>query len=292
MKFFPSLSKEELDELSRKSIAHAEAEYKQFKEKFDKNICYLCNEKITFFDPRKLCIHWLLNPKGFDKRFFPLVYNHYDFHSILPYLRWIANTESPFKNINDLEEEKNSDKIVELTIRYKNIEWSFSSSKGDFQGIPDSKAGSTPHYHFQMRIENKSFIDYSDFHIPFTQFDLWVFNAQKGVFDDVKYSDYFGIGMQGALNEIDPDQLLEGMRVNTDETKATFHLQTMVTAKKGTLISGEKIYELIKESQNTGKTMAQLYRNLDNVNIATVIMPGSGVPNIASRKGGRNKKRK
>ena len=43
-----------------------------------------------------------------------------------PYLRWVANSCSkPIQNINDLVVDKSPKKVIEETIRYKNLEWSF-----------------------------------------------------------------------------------------------------------------------------------------------------------------------
>ncbi len=289
MKAFPNLSNKELNELSKREVKRTKEEFEDFKTKFAIGVCYLCDDSFSVFKKEKPCIHWLLRPQGFDKEHFPLVYQNFDYHKIQPYLRWIANTEAVYKNINDLVEEKRSNKVIENTITFKNIEWSFSASKNDFAGIADSKVGDMPHYHFQMRIDNKPFINYSEFHIPFTNYDLWTFRVQNGEFEDLKHTYNYGMGMQSAIDELSPEQLLEGLSRTTDETKAAFHLSTMIEADKGYKIPGDKVNEIIKEHKKTGVPIAKLIRRIPHIKATTIITPGPGVPKIAARKGGRGK---
>lgn len=287
MKNFLNLSDKQIEEINKRVIEDTFNEYQEFISLLTKRECYLCNKNLANFDINEPCLHWLLRPSGFDKKHFPLVYKKYDYFRIQPYLRWLANTEAPFKNINDLVKEKSSKKIVENTIKYKNYEWSFSCSEGDFKGHPNSQLGNMPHYHFQMRIDGKIFISYSNFHIPFTEYDLWVFAAKRGEFGKIRPLSFFDIGMQGVLDEIPPEQLLEGMQTALHEEQATFHMSTMVEAAPGTTISGDDIASLIEESKKTGVPMAKLIRKLGNVTATTIITPGPGVPEIAGRKDGR-----
>jgi hypothetical protein len=66
----------------------------------------------------------------------------------------------------------------------------------------------------------------------------------------------------------------------------------MMTAKDGSLISGDAIAELIRESKRTGVPFAKLASKIKNASIKTIITPGPGVPDIASRKGGRGSGKK
>ncbi len=247
----------------------------------------MCNKSFSSFDVNEPCLHWLLRPPGFDKKHLPQVYSQYDYNRIQPYLRWLANAEVPFKNINDLIEEKSSKKIIENTIRYKNFEWSFSCSSGDLKGHPNSQSGNMPHYHLQIKINGRVFISYSDFHIPFTDYDLWIFAAKRGDFGKIKSFSFYDIGMQGVLDQIPTESLLEGMQSTLQEDRATFHLSTMLEADPETTISGDDIADIIEESKKTGVTIAKLIRRLKNVRATTIIQPGPGVPEIAGRKGGR-----
>jgi hypothetical protein len=60
-----------------------------------------------------------------------LVTEKYGFHQLQSFLRGLAAQDGGPKNINDLPEE-GTDKLREVTIRYKDLEWSFSCARNDF----------------------------------------------------------------------------------------------------------------------------------------------------------------
>jgi len=39
-------------------------------------------------------------------------------------------------------------------------------AKSDYDGHGNTEESQRPHYHFQMRIDGKRFIDYNDYHLP------------------------------------------------------------------------------------------------------------------------------
>jgi hypothetical protein len=89
------------------------------------------------------------------------------------FLRRVANEEGFAKNINDLAVE-GSGKIVELTIKAKDKEWSFSCGDGDYEGHKrESPNSRRPHYHLQMRVNGLPFIDYNNFHLRCTRVTCW-----------------------------------------------------------------------------------------------------------------------
>ena len=134
--------------------------------------CYLCSEALTTFDQAKPCQHWLLKPEGFGKEHFERLANQHSWLILENYLRWVANEGAFAKNINDLENE-GTGKLVELTINYKNLEWSFSCSASDLSGHEGGGEHSKrPHYHFQLRVDCKPFIKYNDFHLPLSAADV------------------------------------------------------------------------------------------------------------------------
>jgi hypothetical protein len=60
------------------------------------------------------------------------------------------------ENINDLADE-GTGKLVELTIKYKNLQWSFSCSDNDLSGHDGGGEQSTrPHWHFQVFVDDRS----------------------------------------------------------------------------------------------------------------------------------------
>jgi hypothetical protein len=81
------------------------------------------------------------------------------------FLRWCANQDKLLSNINDLEAEKSDKKIIYYTVKWKNIEWTFDCSPNDFKGH-EGRTVNFPHFHFQMRIDGRQFINVNDFHIP------------------------------------------------------------------------------------------------------------------------------
>jgi hypothetical protein len=284
--YINSLPKEVIEAENKKELEQNSKDFKEFKEALAKGDCFYCGHPISHFSQSKPCFHWLLKPKGFKKKHFPLLYADKSFHQLEAYLRWVANSDRIGVNINDLVEEKNTSKIIEQTICYKNLEWSFSCSKGDMDGHAHKHEGTMPHYHFQMKVDGNVIINYSGFHIPFQDVDHFYFAMKKGAFDRMEHRHIQGAGMQTIFDNFKPEELLNLMRTSTDADdpqKSPFHMETFVMAKPGTTISGDEIAELQKESHKTGVPMAKLLRKLKNVQVSTVIQPGPALPEIAKR---------
>jgi hypothetical protein len=282
-KILSNIPYRKLKEIGDQDHKRAESEYREFKTALEQGLCSYCGQPLKYFLSDRPCIHWLLNPKGFKKKFFPLLYAQRGFHQIEAYLRWLANTEVPIKNINDLALEKNPSKIIELTIKYKNLEWSFSCSRGDYKGHENKHDGQMPHFHFQMKCNGRVIINYSGFHIPFNDYDKFVFAVKRGNIDTLRYSHSRGSGMQSFIEQISPERLLEGMKRTGNDKKGEFHLYTDIEADPGTTISGDDIADLIKESNETGEPISKLVRKLKNARITTTITPGPAIPKIAGR---------
>lgn len=288
IKFNKILSKipyEKLKEIGDRDHEQAEAEFREFKTALEQGLCSYCGQPIGYFSSDKPCIHWLLNPSGFKKKYFPLIYAKRGFHQMEAYLRWLANAEAPLKNINDLAVEINQSKIIELTIKYKNLEWSFSCSQGDYEGHKNKYNGQLPHFHFQMKCDGHVIINYSGFHIPFNDYDQFAFAVKRGDINKLRYSHSRGSGMQSLMEKMSLEEILEGMKnAGNDMEKEEFHLSTDIEADPGTTISGDDSADLIKESNETGEPLANLVRKLKNVRITTTITPGPAIPKIAGRK--------
>lgn len=283
-KMLSEIPYEKLKEYVELDRRRTETQYTNFITHLKQGICSYCNHAIESFSSDKPCFHWLLNPKGFKKRCFPLLYNKYGFHQLEAYLRWLANTEAPFKYINDLDMEKNPSKIIEITIKYKNLEWSFACSKGDYEGHKDKHDGRYPHYHFQMKCNGQVIINYSGFHVPFNEYDEFIFVVKKGDIKTLKYDHSYGSGMQSVMERMLPEELLEHMRNSEDRIdKGQFHLCTYIEADPGTTISGDEIADILKKSKETGVPVAKLVKELKNVKIVTTIKPGPDIPEIAVR---------
>lgn len=288
-----NLSKEQAEKFNRRVIEETKKEYDTFIQAFKAGRCYLCGLELRKFDIYKPCLHWLLLPSGFKKRYFRLIYNNFDHFQIQAYLRWVANIEGFGRNINDLEGEKSPSKVIETTIKYKNFEWSFSCDNTDLKGhwLRISSDARKPHYHFQIQLDGKPFINYSDFHIPLTNRDLFNIKVIRGEIDKAEHSFGPGMGMDEILNS-PPELLLKNTQATNDLSKATTHLQTFIVAEPGKTIKGEDIAKLLKERDRTGIPVAQLLKKLKGVRVRTIITPAPGMPDIAKRLGGRKRKKR
>jgi hypothetical protein len=266
-----------------------EQDFQELKTALAEGRCHYCNNPLSHFSEKKPCFHWLLKPNGFKKRHFPLLYEQKSFHQLEAYLRWVANCDKPMKNINDLVEEKSSSKFIEETIRYKNIEWSFSCSHGDRAGHKDKHEGQMPHYHFQMKVDGNVVINYNGFHLPFDDYDEFSFAVKADKFDRLKARHVQGAGMQAMFDHMSPEEIVDGMRHAENEEDAELDVGIMIQADEGTTISGDDIADMLEERKRTGVSMAKLVQRLKNVKVQTVISPGPGVPEIAARKRNRGK---
>lgn len=283
-----SLSEQELSAMAEQENKRVEKDHEDFKFHLKRGECSLCGNLFTHFSVKKPCIHWLLGPygpKGFKKnKHFSLIYNKFAFHHIDAYLRWMANNEKPFININDLKEERSQNKKIEHTIKYKNIEWSFSCTDSDFAGHVDTFKGDIPHYHFQMKINDKVVISFNKYHLPFHDEDFFNFSVKNEEFGEkISYREGYATGFGGAVHSLGEAELLKTLKYSENEEDAHFHMQTIMQSKPGETIKGEDIIELIKEREQIGKPIALLADKLLNVDKTVFLSPGKAVPEISKR---------
>ena len=135
-----------------------------------------------------------------------------------------------------------------------------------------------------MRIDGRQFINFNDFNVPFTDYDLFVLK------NSIEQSDWFkqdfgaiGSGMQKAVS-VDLDDILEHTTRSDNEDEAVYHFSTMIDARDNP-ISGEEIYEMQQEAERTGKSFAYIAqkRLKDCAKVQTVVSPADSIPDIASR---------
>lgn len=280
---------DQIRQWNERSLEEIERYFKEFCSKVKKGLCPICDKALSSFARNSPCMHWLLKPHGFRKRYFPSVYEKFEQERIEMFLRWFVNAHTPLRNINDTRT-GDKDMVISVTITYKELEWSFSCKKDCFLG----KYGLHPsHYHFQMRINSNPFIDYGDYHIPLTDYDQWALNIKLGNNPEIEHREVYGMSTREAMEVLDGETLLENMKTTNDYEHATWHMQTMITAEPGKTISGDKIAELIRESKETGQPLAKLVKKLDGVKTSVLIEPGEGVPDQAlrtQRNRGRKKK--
>lgn len=145
-----------------------------------------------------------------EKHFKNYLKNPLSFFRLDSYFRWLANTEKPIGNINDLKEETSNTSYLETTIKYKNIEWAFSIGHTDKEGHINAYEGNVPHYHIQMRVDNRIFLKFNDFHINFTDEDLFTIELLEQAGDKVILGHPYGHGIgilenEESLQRIDED---------------------------------------------------------------------------------------
>ncbi len=263
-------------------------EYKSFKSAYDEDKCYMCGNPFSSISTEKPCLHWLLRRCKFKKKDFKKISEAFDFYQISAYLRWVAFAESGAKNINNLKEESSDRKKFEVTIKWKNIEWTLDCSHNDFAGHAGSKTD-FPHWHFQMRIDGRQFINFNDYHIQFSnndQLKLTLENDQDSGFEH--NFGYAGEGMQEVMDDIakDFDGHMESAMSASNPDDGSVHIQSMVMAPDGG-ISGEKIDEALEMHRKTGKTLQYCFSKVlesdENVSIKSIVSPSESVPEIAKR---------
>lgn len=282
-KLFESMSDEELQRNNERDIAQSEKEHAHFVEHYERGLCYLCGKPFKTISKDTPCVHWLLRQCKFKKSDFPQVCERFGYTQIAAFTRWAANQERFLSGINDLSSEKSGRKVFEYTVRWKNIEWTFDCSKNDYQGHGTGHSA-YPHYHLQMRIDGKPFINFGDFHIPLSEEDLFHLDLTHAASDIFHHSfGAGGLGMQAGI-EIDPEEIIRETVVTDNGDEATYRLQTMVMAGDKPF-SGEALKKMVEESQATGATMASLAHKYlgGTASVKTVVSPADSIPEIARR---------
>lgn len=282
------LTEEESLAHTKHQLEQYEHEYSDFIEHYENQMCYLCKKPFATISSNSPCLHWLLRRCKFKKNDFPKIYENYDFYSISAYLRWVAFAEAGSKNINNLKEESDKRKIFEITIKWLNIEWTLDCSKNDFRGHEGTKTD-FPHWHFQMRIDGRQFINFNDFHIPFSENDQLKIDLESDSDSGFVHSyGPGGIGMQERMDQLqyNYEEFLESSLVATDPDDGQIHMQSIITAPEGG-ISGEQIDKALTMARETGKTLAYCFsvvlKNDSGVSIATIASPAESVPELVKR---------
>lgn len=254
------------DELKKKQEeAHVqnEEEYKIFRESFSKGQCYICLEKIVRCDFNKPCIHWLLRAhKRIRKKQIEQALLTRDMFQTIAFLRWIANYEARLTNVNDFEAyEERKDLIYQETIRYNDIVWTFWVKKGDIN-IKQGQQVNFPHYHFHMTIDGKNFISFGELHIPLSEWEIFNIYGHRGKYTDIAFRLPHGETYTDLFNNLKAEQLVSTMKASKDDSKAQFHMSTLVVAKKGKTLKGDDIADMFKEHKKTGVPLAILAKKL------------------------------
>lgn len=277
---FDSMSPNEIKNLNEKQHAIYLAETGKFEKEYPNAHCYLCNKPFKTISKDNPCLHWLLKQCKFKKNDFPKIYKKYGYHQIASFLRACANQERYMSNINDLNDENNQNKILCCTIKWKNISWTFDCKDSDFQGHKGTGAD-FPHYHFQMRIDKKQFINFNDYHVPFNKDDIFNISLRNEEWLQVNFG-RAGAGMQEAMDTLS-EQTVEHM-VPADEKDATYRIDTIVETTDNPIL-GTDVDKITNEANLTGKTKSAVIKKLfgNKAKVTTIISPAGTIPDIAER---------
>lgn len=290
--FLNNLSKEEIQELNNKELKENEKLYNYYLDAFKKDCCALCGNKINYFNEFEPCFHWFTLPDGIKKKHFRDYLKYpIGYHNLESYFRWMSSFIVKLQNINDLSDEMTESKLREVTIKFKNIEWSLNYGHTDVEGHKDSKNASFPHFHIQILRDGQIFIKFNDFHIPFSNYDLDILKLKKENGDKIDFRFDKAEGMSLLEN---PDYLKaieKEMTVSNNESNATFSTTTMIQMPEGETMSGENIDKIFKESKKTGIPARKLFEDdYPQSKIITEIKAGKGVP-LLKKRNKRNKKK-
>jgi len=288
-KFIDSIPQEEVEKQTRLQEEDNQRVYKEFVEKLNENKCFLCGSRMDLFDEARPCFHWFTYPSGIKKRYFKnYLTNPLSFFRLDCYFRWLANTEKPIGNINDLKDETSRTSYLETTIKYKNIEWAFSIGFTDKEGHINSYKGNMAHYHIQMKVDGRIFIKFNDFHVLFTDEDLFTFELLEQAGDKVKLAHFYGQGIGIIEDEENLPLIDKALTISDDEETAPFRRQTFIEAPKGKTIPGDLIIKAMEESKRTKEPVGRiLQKYLKDAKFTTIIEPGDGIPNMTKRNGKR-----
>jgi len=284
--FFQSIPADIIEKNTALQNIENERLYHEFIEALKIGKCFICGNQMSYFqgDP---CFHWFTYPKGIKKKHFKkYLSSPVSFFRLDSYFRWLANSENPLGNINDIQEEKSKASYLETTIKYKNIEWAFSIAHSDKKGHPNSYIGHKPHYHLQMKIDGNIFLKFNDFHIQFTDEDLFFIELREQAGDIIQFRTYHGEGM-GLIEDEEALRILdENMKTVSDETKAQFNCQSLIEMPLGQTMDGEIIIKAMEESKKTKEPIRKvLKRMLPTAKITTYISPSDNVPQMIKRGG-------
>jgi hypothetical protein len=290
-KFLSGLGPGEIEEMNKVQIEETQKQFKEFLTAFKKDCCYLCGMKLSYFNEHESCFHWFLQPKGIKKKHFEsYLKKPIGFFQLQSYLRWVANTDEKIKNINDLSNENLNGKLLETTIKFKNIEWSFNYGKTDLEGHKGTHNGDFPHFHMQILRDNLPIISFNNLHIPFSNHDVFMIEAMEN--DDLmEHIHLFGEGISVLENENELKWIDNEMVAAESKDSATFHSTSFFEMPDGQTISFEDLDKIRVEAITKRIPIRKLLaEKIPDIKIITEINAGKGVVKKKTRKKTRIKK--
>lgn len=251
-----------IDEETRLQLEQADRDqnakdFERLKTNLSKGKCYLCNQDISYTDPANPCFHWLINPNIDISLLRSFLSKEQSFFRMYTYLAWVANSDTPLININDTFDYDKNKRIFEGTVRYKEIEWSFSLGKSDFEGHTNKTNGCTPHFHAQLKINGRTQIKYNQTHIPFHPSDFLNFELLNQ--HAVQLDASFASGIEELKNHVE----VAVYHDNSVHFKQLVSCDTLITTIVLPGITFEHLEE-IEELYST--TQLQIHEIIDKMN--------------------------
>ncbi len=280
------LSEAEIENHNKNELLNADLVFNEFKSDFKKGICNTCGESINSFNLNKFCHHWFLKPQGLKKKNFEkFLKEPIGFFHLETFFRWVANIENPIKAINDLQCEKIGNKLKVVTIKFREIEWTLNYGETDLKGHSTSIHTNFPHFHLQMTYKGKRFIDFGDFHIPFSKDDLEQFNLSLQYPDLLDFRFRNGEGMSQIENLKDFADIEKYLKPTSHSDNAVLNVKSFLMIPKGEIISKEKFNKIDIEAQEKSISKIQLLKQyFPNAIIISELNRGNGVPELKNRK--------
>ena len=261
---------------NRRAQAHAQKAADAFAESFAEGTCPVCKNALTSYTNDAPCLHWLLRPEGFEKDDFPRIAARYSLAQVELFMRRVANQEAFAKNINDMASE-GTGKLVELTAKYMTFEWALSCAKSDYDGHGNTEESQRPHYHFQMRIDGKRFIDYNDYHLPLHHSDILTMEAMRLAPGKITRNYVGGEGMDTVFKEDVVESLL------TQGDGGDMLNAVHIIERKG--MDAGAFLDQLRAAKAKGFPVIDVVRGVEDAKVTTLVEPGPGVVHQAVRQG-------
>ena len=249
-KTFESLDEETIKTQTDAWNKQNEQDFKNLCEGLKNNTCYLCGKHID--DCSVPCFHWLLNPKIKKKELRKLFEKPISITKLYTYLTWVANSDTPFININDISADTLPNKMFEATIKYKDFEWSFSLGKTDYNAEHYGKS----HYHLQAKKNGFVYIKYNDFHIECTPEDMLMIEMiRQGA---VEFDEGFSAGLESLISGNVPNELLQ--TTFSSDKKVFLPTRTFILSNT---VNDSQLEEIFEIKRNTGMNIADIINKLN-----------------------------
>lgn len=283
-KHIQSFSPDYIAQKNEEQLEENKKMFAEFKDAYSKGCCSLCGNKLDYFHPAETCFHWFLKPSGIKKKDFKYYLQEpIGFFRLESYFRWMATLDKFLKNINDLSEEISDSKIREVTIKYKNIEWALNFGKTDLEGH-SGKNSDFPHFHIQMLVDGLPFIGFNDFHIPFSDADLFNIKLMFEASDLIEFQHNQGPGMSFIENEEFLNEIDKFSKIPENIENATFNTQSLIVMPDDETISGDMLSKIFEESKKTKNPVRHLVKKYyPNAKIITQVEPTDDTPEMKRR---------